>query len=188
MSSPFRIKRVAGSPFRRIPFVSLGEPDPFPATFCPQFVNGSAPPVSPILALVSRVLRLSVCLRVWPGGPGARARGRHQRPFLPVSTGNQELVNGWRNMSDPRPDNSNPRTSGFALPLRMDLPVIVAGRIASRSLTTESGMPSLSSTIAPIFPSRFPSSLAVNGRGITGNWLVDGVAGDRSSEGSRLND
>jgi hypothetical protein len=29
-------------------------------------------------------------------------------PFSPSPPGNQALVNGWPNMSDPKPDNSNP--------------------------------------------------------------------------------
>jgi hypothetical protein len=82
-SAPDRWTENSPLPFMNT--VPLGEPNPFPATFSPQFVDGTATSASPQLADVSRVLRLSVCLRVRPGGPDVRAGGGHWRPFLPVS-------------------------------------------------------------------------------------------------------
>ena len=79
---PVSLRRQTGP---RHYVVALGEPIPFPATLAPQFVDGAAVSASPQLAGISRVLPLSVCLRVRHGGPGARARRGHRRPFLPVS-------------------------------------------------------------------------------------------------------
>jgi hypothetical protein len=56
------------------------------ATFSPEFVDGIAVSPSLQLADVSRILRLSVCLRVRHGGPDVRACGVRRRPVLPVST------------------------------------------------------------------------------------------------------
>ena len=64
----------------------FGEPNSFPATISPQFVDGEAVSQSPQLADVSRILRLSVCLRVRHGGPDVCAGGGRRMPFLPVST------------------------------------------------------------------------------------------------------
>jgi hypothetical protein len=99
------------SPHREIPFVSLGEPIPFPARSCQQFVDGSAAPE----------------VRNWPAFRAIRVspfflRVRLEQTTLPPATfaegrlsaslpGKTELVNTAKQSTDPKSDNPNPARS-----------------------------------------------------------------------------